>query len=206
MKPNWQILSCCLILVGCITLAGLASHAYAAPAYAITATNVTMPMSGSAPTQYTVTAIPMNGTLLVSCQYAGMGTHLKIPDCNYGPPFAPTPVTAGQTVKGTISFHPYGAAVPAGLRRTRAAPWTGLTLAGALLLGFSLRRRTRSLVAIVVLAVGTFCGLTAITACGGNPNAMTPGTYQFTLTAANEAGGNAPLGVGVNTTISVTVP
>lgn len=205
MKPNISDLSK-LILVICMVVAGTAPHANATSAYAITAANVTMPMHGNGSTQYTVTAIPMSGTLSVSCQYAGMGTNLKIPDCNYGPVVAPTPVTAGQTVKGTISFYPYGSAVPVGLRRTRAAPWTGLTLAGAFLLGFGLRRRTRRLLALVALAVGTLGGLSAITACGGNPNAMTPGTYQFTLTAANEAGGNAPLGQGASTTISVTVP
>jgi hypothetical protein len=57
-----------------------------------------------------------------------------------------------------------------------------------------------------LVAVGTFAGLAGISACGGNSNAMAPGTYQFNLTADNEAGGNVPLGQGVSTTISVTVP
>ncbi|MGA7857027.1 MAG: hypothetical protein WCA11_03820 [Terracidiphilus sp.] len=206
MKTNRKALFQFLIPVLCVGTAGLAPHAGASSAYTIAATNVTMPMSGNGSTQYTVSGIPMTGTLYVSCQYAGTGTKLKIPDCNYGPVKAPTPVTAGQTLKGTILFYPYGAAVPAGLRRMRATPWTGLTLAGVLLLGFRLRGRTRRLLAVVVLAVVTFGGLAAISACGGNPNAMTPGTYQYTLTADNEASPTTPLGQGVSTTISVTVP
>lgn len=206
MKPSISFFSSSLVLVIFVTVAGLVPHADAASAYVIAATNVTMPMSGNGSSAYSVSGIPMTGTLIVSCQYAGTGTGLKLPDCNYGPVQAPIAVTAGQTVKGTIVFHPYGPAVPAVLHRGSRTPWAGLSLAGALLLGLGLRRRTRSLRTFLVLALGTFGGLAAITACGGNPNAMTPGTYEFTLTAANEAGGNAPLGIGVNTTISVTVP
>jgi hypothetical protein len=35
---------------------------------------------------------------------------------------------------------------------------------------------------------------------------MTPGTYPYTITAGNEANPNTPVGQGVSTTISVTVP
>jgi hypothetical protein len=35
---------------------------------------------------------------------------------------------------------------------------------------------------------------------------MTPGTYPYTITANNEGNPNTPLGVGVSTTIEVTVP
>lgn len=207
MKANRLIVFCSMLLLMGAGFAEFTRQASAASAYTIAATNVTMPMSGPGSTQYTVTAIPMTGTLYVSCQYAGTGTGLKIPDCNYGPVRAPTPVNAGQTVKGTIFFYPYGPAVPVGLHRSGHAPWAGLALGGALLLGFfGRRRRTRNLLALAVLAVGTIAGLAGITACGGNPNAMTPGTYQYTLTADNEASGNTPLGQGVSTTILVTVP
>jgi len=206
MKMNISLLSGGLILVFCAAVVGLSSHANAAAAYTIVATNVTMPMSGNGSTRYTVSGIPMTGTLYVSCQYAGTGTELKIPDCNYGPVHAPIQVNAGQTIKGTILFYPYGAAVPAGLRRERSTPWAELALAGMLLVGVGLRRKARSLLALTLVAVGTFAGLAGISACGGNSNAMAPGTYQFNLTADNEAGGNVPLGQGVSTTISVTVP
>jgi len=206
MKCNRQILFFSLLLGMIAGVEGLASHAGAAPAFTIAATNVTMPMTGPGSTQYTVTAIPLTGTVYVSCQYTGTETGLKLPDCNYGPPHAPTSVTAGQTVQGTILFYPYGPAVPAGLRRTRTAPWAGLTLAVALFYCMGLRRRARGWLALSLLAAATFAGLAGITSCGGNPNAMTPGTYQFTISADNESDGNAPLGQGVNTTISVTVP
>lgn len=107
---------------GLCVAAGLAMNAVPAcgtnpPAYAITATDVTMPTSGNGETQYKVSGIPSTGTLLVSCQYSGpQTTTAKIPVCGGGPIFQ-WQVTAGQTVAGTIGFIPYGNAVPVSARR-----------------------------------------------------------------------------------------
>jgi len=179
----------------------------AAPAFAITAANVTMPNSGAGTSQWTVTGIPLTGTLYVSCLYAGTATMARIPTCaTPGPVQAPKSVTAGQTVTGTIYFYPYGTPMPVGLRREGHAPAAGLALAGGLLLGFGLRRRAQRWFALTVLALGALVGLAGMTACGGSFNGMTPGTYQYTLTADNEASPVTPLGQGVSTTINVTVP
>ncbi|MGB9409155.1 MAG: hypothetical protein WCA89_16600, partial [Terracidiphilus sp.] len=86
------------------------------PPFAITATNVTMPMTGNGSSQYTVTSIPMTGTLGITCQYTGPMTVAKMPLCPMTPPVA-NQVTAGQTFTGSITFYPYGAPVPAGLHR-----------------------------------------------------------------------------------------
>jgi hypothetical protein len=195
----------CLLLAFCVGVAVLAPRAVAASSYAITATNVTMPLRGAGSTHYTVTAIPLTGTLLVNCQYAGPVTTAKIPTCWYGPVIGPTPVTAGQTVTGTYFLYPYGAPVPVNAPR-RGLPWTGMALAGALMLGVGLRRQARGWLTLALFAGMALAGLVGISACGGSANGMTPGTYQYTISADNEANPQTPMGQGVSTTIIVTVP
>jgi hypothetical protein len=68
------------------------------------------------------------------------------------------------------------------------------------LLGLGLRRK-RALATHLLLAAGLFLGLTAISACGGQPT-LTPGTYTYTLTATEVNNTTAT----ANTTVSVTVP
>ena len=186
---------------------GATASAAAAPEFAITATNVSMPASGLGFTHYTVTAVPMTGTLEVSCQYAGTNPEAKVPICTYGPVHAPTPVNAGQTVTGMIYFYPSGSGIPADSQRRGDAPVAGLALAGLLMLGIGVRRGARGWLALTMLLAGTLAGVVGISACdGGSMSGMTPGTYAYTLTAGNEASGNAPLGQGTTTTIIVTVP
>lgn len=176
-----------------------------AAGFAITATNVTMPSSGVGSSQYTVTAIPDTGTLIVTCQYSGQETQARIPNCSYGPLVA-TPVTAGQTVTGTIYFYPYGVPVPVGTEQRGRAPAAGLAVAGVLLLFLGFRSRAWGWLAVMVLAVGGLGAVAGMSGCGGSAsNGMTPGTYPYTITAAN---GNplTNVQIGTSTTISVTVP
>jgi hypothetical protein len=184
-------------------------RALAATPFAITATNVTMPSTGNGLSQYTVTGIPGTGTIGIVCQYSGTATEAKLPICPMTPPVA-FQVVAGQTLTGPIAFYPYGAAIPAGLRRaphrSGYLPATGLALAGALMLGFGLRRRAWRWLTLTILAAGTLAGLAGISACGSNSgNGMTPGTYPYTVSANF---GNPLNNViqSVTTTISVTVP
>lgn len=193
-----------VLAASCLAIASVS--ALAANELAISAANVTMPMSGLGSTEYTVTQVPMTGTLNDSCQYAGSAMEAKVPTCTYGPVHAPTQVNAGQTLTGTIYFYPYGSAVPADQHRLGNAPGAGLALAGVLMLGFGLRRNSRRWLALLLLTTGLLAGMTGITACTGGMNPGTPGTYQYTLTAANESGGTTPLGQAVTTTISVAVP
>jgi hypothetical protein len=181
-----------------------AASAWAAPAeFAVTAANVTMPSSGNGSSPYTVTGIPITGTLAVTCKYSGPATTANIPDCSYGP-IAATPVTAGETVTGTISFFPFGVAVPQEANRTSHAP-VPLALAGALLLGFRLRRLARGWLVPMVLAVGSLAAVAALSGCVASMNGMTPGTYQYTIAAGNSGTLN-PLVAEATTTIDVTVP
>jgi hypothetical protein len=173
-------------------------------AFSITASNVTMPTSGNGISSYTVTGIPSTGSLIVSCTYSGPSTAARIPSCSYGP-LAAYPVTAGQTFNGEVLFFPFGSAIPAQQRAARrfsdvpAVP----ALAAALLIGLGIRRGTRRW---IVIAFVSAIALAGVSACGGNPTAMTPGTYPYTITAGDEANPNTPLGQGVSTTINVTVP
>jgi hypothetical protein len=176
--------------------------------YTISATNVTMPASGNGDSKFTVTNIPITGTISIGISYVGTNAEARIPTCGNFPPVLYS-VKAGGTLTGTIACYPYGAALPASLQRkahrSGCLPASGLALACALLLGFGFQRRARRWLVLPLLAMGTLAGLAGISACGGNPNAMTPGTYQYTISADNE-GTVTPLGTLATTTISVTVP
>jgi hypothetical protein len=179
----------------------------AAPTYAITATNVTMPRSGNGVTNYTVSGIPMKGTLAVRCAYSGPKTMAHIPTCTYGPLFVQN-VDAGQTVAGSIRFYPYGEAVPvdASSEARRGYYWpVGGVVAAGLLLGLRFRRKAPRWLAGFLLMAG-LAGAVAMAGCGGGGNGMTPGTYAYTVSADNEAQPNTPIGAGVSTTISVIIP
>jgi hypothetical protein len=186
---------------------GIAPSAGAATAYAITATDVTMPMSGNGASSYTVVGIPITGSLVVSCQYSGSSSSAqKIPLCGGGPVYS-TPVNQGQTVTGMVTFYPYGSPMP--LDREKASrngtSTVILSLTGAVLFGFGFGRRFRGRLSALLLVLGAFAILPAISACGGGYNGMTPGTYQYTITAGNSASLN-PLSAGTSTTVTVTVP
>jgi hypothetical protein len=190
------------LLIG-LGLIAAALPATAVPAFTIAASNVTMPASGNGSSQYTVSQIPLTGFMNVNCAYSGPTTDAKIPTCSYGPIHVQS-VTAGQTVTGTMLFYPYGVAVPLSTPHSRHAP-AGLALAGGLLLGFGLWRRPRRWLQLAVLSVAALAALASLSACTGSFNNMTPGTYQYTLTAEDGATVNN-LVAGATTTIDVTVP
>ena len=193
------------LTVSC-ALAGVS--AMAATPFAITATNFTWSSTGPNSNQYTVTGIFADGTIAISCVYAGPAM-AKYPICGGGP-IDHIPVRAGQTLNGVINFQPWGTPVPVNLHKTPQRPGylpiAGLTLAGVFMAGFGLLRRRPRWIALVVLAVGALAGLWGISACGGtNPFGMTPGTYPYTVTAVFQETGSNVL-QPVSTTITITVP
>jgi hypothetical protein len=160
------------ILSGSLALLLLAVFPASGQTFAITATNVVMPRTGSGTSQYTVSNVPETGTLTISCTNAApIDPSTKVPFCYAGPPHA-IPVVAGQTVTGTISFYPYPVPLPA-----------TATMAAALMIGVVMRRKRRWLVAVIISAA--LAGTMALSGCGGSSNGMTPGTYQFTVSAVN---------------------
>jgi len=208
-NPRLLVLFVSLLAVVC-WLSG--ARALAVTPFAIEAANVTMPSSGLGSSQYTVSGIPAAGSVTISCAYSGPTTVAKIPQfC--GPVGAPTiPVPAGETTfSGDILFVPYGQVPPPGMGELRGAPLplrhmpgAGLALAGALLLGFGLRRRASRWLTMVLLAAGTLVGVSGISGCLTGPP-MTPGTYQYTISAVYEPSPQTPLGVLTTTNINVTI-
>jgi hypothetical protein len=205
-----------LVLAGSLLAVSLGlsgAFAQTATPYAITATNVTMPTTGYGNSQYTVSGIPGAGTVTISCAYSGPTTVAKIPQyC--GPVGAPgIPVPAGETTfSGDILFVPFGQIPPPGMGKLNGAPLpsshlpaAGLALSGALMLGFGLRRRARRWLTLVLLAAGTLAGMTGISGCIAN-SPMTPGTYQYTITADWTSSSPAILSAQTTTNIEVTVP
>jgi hypothetical protein len=211
-----------LLTAGC-ALSGVS--ALAATPFAITAANVTMPTAGpttnssgvtSTPlgsSQFTVTGIPGAGTLIIGCQYSGPVTTAKIPqEC--GPAGDPgIPVEAGETtLNGIVYFAPYGLITPS-LGKLHSAPSpagglpaAGMALAGALMLGFGFRRWARRWLVLGVFAVCGLAGAAGISGCGANNNAMTPGTYAYTISAQlASADGSTLIGAPITTTVMVTV-
>jgi hypothetical protein len=211
-----------LLTAGC-ALCG--APALAATPLSITAANLTMPaydpptISGGVTSihlgssQFTVTGIPAEGTLTVTCQYSGPVTPAIMPQqCGVvGPGLAS--LQAGETTAGgTVYFVPYGDGPVPSLAHLRTVPRpssrlpaTALALAGALMLGFGFRRRTRRALSLALLAACALAGAPGISACGaGNSNTMTPGTYPYTLSAAFTATGSDAI-QNAATTITLTV-
>lgn len=122
------------------------------------------------------------------------------------PVVPPITLTANQVVTGTVPFYnfaaPCNSPCPVSLpRRGGHGPASGLALAGALLLGFGIRRRVARWLVLTLLAAGALASLAGISACGGNNNVMTPGTYAYTITAAD-----IDTQVSDTSSINVTVP
>jgi hypothetical protein len=199
MKQHRQFVLCAVValFLGAIALAPLAA---AAPAFTITAANVIISSSGTGSSQFTVTGIPVTGTIVLSCGYSGSLALGGLPICPLTPPAA-RPVTAGGTLTGVISFYPPNTVIPASVSEV------GLALAGALLVGFGLRRRARWPLAMLLVALGSLAGLMGVSACGGHSSIHMPkGTYPYTITAVDSpSAGTGPTYVA-STIIQVTVP
>jgi hypothetical protein len=202
-SPRFRALSLSIIFgAGFVTPA----QSLAGTPFAIKATNVTMPASGNGISHYTVTGIQLTGSMAVTCAYTGPATNAKMPTCSYGPVVAIS-VKYGQTVPGQVQFFPYGVGVPMSAHSVPPGRVPGpavLVLGGLTMLGLGWRRRTRQWPAMVFLAIAALPILAAVSACTGNMTGMTPGIYDFTVTAANNADID-PLGVTTSAAIKVTI-
>jgi hypothetical protein len=172
------------------------ASALAATPLAITATNVTMPSSGNGTSLYMITGIPAAGTVTISCLFTGTPTKANIPNCTYNTSFTAIPVTAGQTLTGTVNFYAFG-----------HLPAAGMALVGGLMLGFGFRRKLWRWLAVAVLALGTIAGVIGLNGCGGKGTIYlpTPGTYQYTI-YANYVDSVNPIGSAIlQANVNVTV-
>ena len=171
--------------------------ALAVTPFALTATDVTMPSSGTGISHYTITSIPDAGTVTISCLYTGPVSKANIPSCTYNLSFTPIPVTAGQTLTGTVNFYGFG-----------QLPAAGFMLLGGLMLGLGFRRKLWRWLAVAVLALGTLACVSGMNGCGGKGTIMmpTPGTYQYTIYATYVDSVNPTQGTILSTNVNVTVP
>lgn len=189
-----------------------ASAATPSPSFTTTATNVTMSTntsSGTGSSTFTLTSVNgYTGTVGVTCSAPTPSVGVKVPVCDWspGPVVRPTfTLVANQVATGTISFInaiPPCNPCPVSLPRSRSHGLPqGVALVGALLFGFGFRRRAARWLTLTLLAAGALAGLAATSACGGNDDVVTPGTYAYTIIASDVS-----TNVSVTTSISVTVP
>jgi hypothetical protein len=142
------------------------------------------------------------GALQITCAVASPPAGAVLPAC-YQHGLMPA-LPANGTVTGEILFIAPGQTPPpspATLLNRPGPAAAGFALAATLLFGLGARRRAARWLTLVLLAIGALGSLAAISACGGNSNSMTPGTYPYTATATD-----ATTGTSVSTTIKVTIP
>jgi len=200
-----------LIAINLFCLDGLAAK----PSFTFAATDVTLSSassSGSGSSSFTLTSVNgYKGTVGIACHPAAPPAGVNLPVCEFGAIAyeAFEALTPNQAATGTLAFlntaPPCTNPCPVNLPRHRDNGLKpGLALAGALLLGFGIRRRPARWLTLILLGVGTLTGLAGISACGGGKKAVTPGTYVYTLTAVDidSSGSIEP----VSTSIKVTVP
>ena len=188
------------------------------PSFTITATNATLSSStasGVGSSSFILTSVNgYAGQVRVNCNPPTPPAGVTVPYCGYGVPSGnaavpaqpPITLTANEAVTGTIAF--YNAAVPCSNPCPVSLPRRGghglpqsLALAGALLFGFAFRRKAARWLTLTLFAVGALAGLAAISACGGNNDVVTPGTYAYTISATD-----VTTAVSVTTSVNVTVP
>ena len=174
----------------------------ARPDFTVTATNTTVDASGSGTSNFTLTSINgYAGTVWITCNPTNPPMNAKLPYCGGGAVLTEK-LTASETVTGVVGMH--GTPVPAPVsvpHRQGHAPAGGLALAGALLLGWGLRRRASRWLVVGLLAVGALAGLAGISACMGYGSGFTPGTFPYTIT-----GTDTTTNASVSSTFMVTVP
>jgi hypothetical protein len=175
------------------------------PSFTITAAGVTMTNAAYTPVPFTLTSVNgYAGSVYVTCTPPTVSAGVKVPFCQTGAVAHIYPLVANGTATGEVDLYAYEDAVPGVTTENRVLPrgGAGWVMAGVLMLGLGIRRRRRFKSGGVLLAVGMLVGLTAMGGCGSNPPTLTPGTYIYTLAAADQS--NPPL--SASTTVQVTVP
>lgn len=186
-----------LLAAVCLVSFPLAAPAANTPAFAVSASNVTMPGGKAAgSTQFTLTSVNgYAGKLVVSCGYSGGEMNPRVPTCGSGTSVLYT-LNANQSLHGTLSVYPYGSAIPVIVHKkpgARAPFALALLIFGISSAGVRHLRRRRVL--LLALAAVLSAGLAS---CGGSDLS---GTFPYTVTATDIA-----TNVSVNASITVTVP
>ena len=174
--------------------------ASAAPAFTITAADITMPSNGSAgASPFTVTSLGgFAGQVRVDCADSGAALAAKVPTCGIFVNPVST-LAAGKTATGSLTLVPYGktikyGAASVGGKWPSGMPLLAVPLLGILLVGRRLRKSVGSWLVLLVLGAITVASMTSCT------SGMS-GTFPYTVTAVD---------INTNSTVSapftVTVP
>ncbi len=198
--------------LGCIalTLTLAAAHGSApapTPNFTISASNTTMPTTGTGAIPFTITSVSgYTGQIVVECMAPDPPPGVREPECGGGPIPAPIDLAANSSTTGDVPISPYvyvGPTLTGTLKHSGRVWERGPALAGLLMLGLGLRRRkvpglySKRL----LLSCGLLIGLAGLNACGGVLT-LTPGTYTYTLDAIAQANASH----SVSTTLQVVVP
>ncbi len=202
-----KVLTCLAVLLALVSNLCEAQPSAPTPSFTISATNVTMPSSGTVSIPFTLTSVNgFTGSLIVGITPPTPPVGTRLPYLDIGGPARDYPLAANATVTasiGVLAAIPEPVPVKLNLPNRpaygEAVRWE---LAGVLLLGLgSLRKRARAM--RLLLALCMLVALTGISACGGPPT-LTPGTYTYTLTATKI--NPAVLSPSATTTVNVTIP
>lgn len=193
-----------LALTAFLVLAWSAGNVQAAtPSFTLAASNTTTTTSGTGQIPFTLTSVNgYTGTLVVGCSAHNPPTGAKLPICTE-PAEVPTaiqayPLTANEVLSGNLNLY-YGV-LPLTNAQHRSG-FMGVALAGVLLLGFGLRRHRARWTRLVLVALCLLTSLAGVSACGGNSNGPTSGSFTYAVSATDTT-----TAVVVGTTITVTVP
>jgi hypothetical protein len=175
----------------------------ATPSFTISASNATMPVSGSGSVAWTVASVNgYSGTFSVICSATNPPAGAILPICGGSPIAQVYTLAANGVTQGTIplsaTFCSASGPCPTRLERRRKGVASGLALAGALLVGLGFRRHKARWFVLMLLALSTLASMAGITACSSS-NTLTPGVWQYTVSAFDAS-------TTVSTTTNVTVP
>jgi hypothetical protein len=179
--------------------------------FTISATNITLPASGNGSIPITLTAVNgYTGIVLISCPPVTPPPGVLEPYCDpphFGPVLSLVLNASNPTATANLSItsevEPASTSL---LDRPGGTATTAWVLAGALMLGLGFKRRRTHWLAQLLIAVVALVTLTGLGACAGGSNGnlgfLTPGTYTYTISAADQSNPQK----FASTTVQVIVP
>ncbi len=203
-----KVLTCLIAVPALATSLNAAPVPTPAPSFTISASNVTMPSSGTVPIPFTLTSVNgFAGMVSVTCVAPTEPMGVTAPYCDQGGPVLAYTLAADGTATGSISIiaiepNPVPLATRSGLaRHSEGSSWA---MAGLLVIGIGLRRKRARQLTGVSLGVGVMIVLAGIGLCGcGGPPTLTPGAYVFKLKATSVS---ITPSMTASTTSTITVP
>lgn len=206
-----RMLRCLAFVVLFAFLSGRAKATTPAPGFTISTTNITLPISGSGNIPITLSSVNgYTGLVIIGCTTSSPLPGVLEPYCDpphFGAALSLDLSASEPTVTGNIPI----TSLPEPVANSRVSRpglenTAGWALAGVLMLGLGLPPRRGRRPTLLLLVVVSLIGLVGISACadGGSSNheTLTPGTYTYTIRAADQS---IPQN-SATTIVNVTVP